>query len=257
MILPEIDAMSGPSIRPWAGALAALVVLLVTQQALPLAAAQQKPLPGAETQPILQGIVVYESTGQPIESATVSLVGTDIEMQTGRYGSFAFPEVQFGRMSVRVTAPGHPSVTQEVDITGDRVVFLQFRLPSLSAVLSELLVRVRHDRANISVSDPRTAEDLLAREVLGVVGRGSANVGKNDYGIILRGTGSLTQSLMPSIFIDGVVVSSPEEGLDVLSRIPASDVLDIEVLRGPAAAFLYPFAANGVVLVTTRSGAGR
>jgi outer membrane cobalamin receptor len=73
----------------------------------------------------------------------------------------------------------------------------------------------------------------------------------------LRGTGSLALSLMPSIFIDGVVVSNPEEGLDVLSRIPASDVLDIEVLRGPAAAFRYPFAANGVVLVRTRLGAGR
>ena len=39
---------------------------------------------------------------------------------------------------------------------------------------------------------------------------------------------------------------------DVLSQIPASDVEDIEVLRGPTAAFLYPFAANGVVEVRTK-----
>ena len=40
--------------------------------------------------------------------------------------------------------------------------------------------------------------------------------------------------------------------MEALSQIPASQVLDIRVLRGPVAAFLYPLAANGVVLVTTR-----
>jgi outer membrane receptor for ferrienterochelin and colicin len=32
-------------------------------------------------------------------------------------------------------------------------------------------------------------------------------------------------------------------------------VAEIEILRGPAAAFLYPFAANGVVNVKTKRGA--
>ena len=44
--------------------------------------------------------------------------------------------------------------------------------------------------------------------------------------------------------------------MEALRQIPASDVEDIKVLKGPAAAFLYPLAANGVVAVTTRS-AGR
>jgi outer membrane receptor for ferrienterochelin and colicin len=41
-------------------------------------------------------------------------------------------------------------------------------------------------------------------------------------------------------------------GLDLLRMIPATDVADISVLRGPAAAFLYPYAANGVISVTTK-----
>ena len=74
--------MSHVSIRPCAGALAILGLLLVTQQALPLAAAAQQPLPGARTEVLLGGVVVDESTGQPVEAATVLLVGTDIETGT-------------------------------------------------------------------------------------------------------------------------------------------------------------------------------
>ena len=129
--------MSHPSIRPWAGALASLGLLLVSQHALPLGAAAQQPVPGARTEALLQGVVVRESTGQAVESATVSLVGTGVETQTGRYGDFAFYDVQLGIMSVRVTAPGHPSGTQQVEISDDRIVFVQFRLPSVSAELSE------------------------------------------------------------------------------------------------------------------------
>jgi hypothetical protein len=34
-------------------------------------------------------------------------------------------------------------------------------------------------------------------------------------------------------------------------------VAEVQVLRGPSAAFLYPFAANGVILVSTKRGQAR
>ena len=245
--------MSHSSIRPRVGGLAALGLLLVLQYALPLDAAAQQPVPGAPTDARLQGIVVFEPTGQAVESATVSLVGTDIETRTGRYGGFAFPDVQLGMFSVRVTAPGHPTVVQEVEVKGDGIVFLQFRLPSIAAVLSELLVGVDRDEP---IDGPITAADLLAIEVPStrVI---TGNVGRTDYQIQLRAAGtSILQGTEPLVFIDDVLVSGLE-ALDALSQIPASDVEKIEVLRGPAAAVRYPLAANGVVLVTTRSGRGR
>ena len=244
--------MPHPSIRPWAGALAALGLLLASQRALALTATAQQPLPGMQREAApLQGIVVHESTGQPIESATVTVLGTDIETQTGRYGDFAFPDLHFGLMSVRVTAPGHPSVTQAVDVTDDGIVFLQFRLPSVSAVLSELLVGVSRDEPMASLL---TAADLLAIEVPSARVR-SGNVGKTDYAIRLRESAtSFTQSVEPLVYVDGVMISGLGQAFEALSQISASDVEDIKVLRGPAAAFLYPMAANGVVLVKTRSG---
>ena len=257
--------MSYPSIRPWAGALAALVVLFVTQQALPLAAATQQPLPGAGTQPVLQGVVVDESNGQPIESATVSLVGTDIETQTGRYGGFAFPDVRPGLVSVHVTAPGHPSVVQEVEVKRDGIVFVRFDLPSIAAVLAELL---GDDEPMAGVL---TAADLVAIEVPSarLIPRGI--IGNTNDAIRFRApVTSSTQSLgggdraeagfeaEPLVFIDGVRIGLGW-AFEALSQIPASYVEDIEVLRGLAATLRYPMAEDGVVVVVvkTRLGGGR
>ena len=244
--------MSQPSIRPWAGALTALGFLLVSQHALPLAAAQQ-PLPGARTEAILQGVVVYESTGQPVDSATLFLIGTDLETHTERDGGFAFLDAPHGMVSVRVTAPGHPSLVQEVEVKRDEIAFVRFLLPTVAAVLSELLVRVPGDEPMAGLL---TAADLLAIEVPNARVT-SSNAGKTDYAIRLRASpNSFLLSLEPLILVDGVRIGVGQ-AFEVLSQIPASDVEDIEVLRGPTAAFLYPMAANGVVLVRTRARGGR
>ena len=242
--------MSHPSIRPWAAALPALVVFLATQTTLPHAAAGQQPLPGAETRPLLQGVVVHETTGQPIESATVSLVGRNLETQTGRYGDFAFRDVQPGLVSVRVTSPEHPSVVEEVEVKGDGIVFIRFVLPSVSAILDELLVGVPRTRSGIE--EPETAADLVANKVPRLLSTNNGIVGKNDGILNLRGARSFGAGVQPHVYIDGVMISEGETALEALSQIPASQVLDVQVLRGPVAAFLYPLAANGVVLVTTR-----
>ena len=271
--------MSYPSIRPWAGALAALIVLFVTQQALPLAAATQQPLPGAETQPVLQGVVVDESNGQPIESATVSLVGTDIETQTGRYGGFAFPDVQPGLVSVHVTAPGHPSVVQEVEVKRDGIVFVRFDLPSIAAVLAELLgddepmagVLTAADLVAIEVPSARLIPQRVARntneeirpgwvgEMPSLIPGARAPFPGQDEGQQTDGRFTTsTQSLEPLVFIDGVRIGLGQ-AFEALSQIPASYVEDIEVLRRLAATARYPMAEDGVVVVVvkTRSGGGR
>ncbi len=76
-------------------------------------------------------------------------------------------------------------------------------------------------------------------------------MGQNDNEIYLRGIGSITQSVDPVVYVDGVRFVI-DNALEVLDRISAEDVANIRVLRGPAAAFLYPHAANGVILVETR-----
>lgn len=81
--------------------------------------------------------------------------------------------------------------------------------------------------------------------------------------IRIRGMGSFSASNEPLYVIDGVPVTSGDmhnsaggyETGNVMSTIPVSDIENITVLKDAAAASLYGSrAANGVILITTKSG---
>ena len=247
--------MSHPSIRLWVGALAALGLFVVSQDAHALTAAAQQP--GARNLAPLQGVVVDELTFHPVEAATVSLVDTELQTQTGTYGGFAFPDTPLGLMWIRATAPGHPSVLQRVEVKGDRIVFVRFMLPSVTAVLSELLVSVPGNESTAGLASQAgrlNAADLLAFKVPSTRVT-DGDPGNASYPVRLRASASTFRSGASEalVVIDGVTISGHQgRAMEALRQIPASEVEDLKVLRGPAAAFLYPFAANGVVVVTTR-----
>ena len=136
-------------------------------------------------------------------------------------------------------------------MTPGAVRIMQVILPSVDAVLRELLVVVPATEA-ASHGDVRSATDLLARKVLGVnVTEG--NVGVHQNPVLLRGVSSIKMTSEPAIFLDGVRMRGIGQALEVLRQIPASHVKDIQVLRGPAAAFLQG-SANGAVLIETNFG---
>ncbi|MEX2048904.1 MAG: carboxypeptidase regulatory-like domain-containing protein [Gemmatimonadota bacterium] len=241
--------MAHRSVRRGLGAsIGALLGLAVAVFLPALGGAQTPP---HQSQARLQGVVVDESTGQPVDSATVTVDGTALTVTTGRWGSFEFPDAPLGPASVHVRASGHPSVVQEVDVRDGRVAFLRVVLPSVAAFLDEILVRGQRQRGATDAA--RTAADLLALRVPRTR-VSSGMVGESNVQIRLRQAASFQGSTAPSILIDGVAVSGAS-AFEALDRIPAADVEDIEVLSGPAAAFLHPYAANGVILVRTKRGA--
>lgn len=87
--------------------------------------------------------------------------------------------------------------------------------------------------------------------------------------ILFRGNKSISGSNQPLIVVDGVPsmtnvttsqVSSDyggeRDGGDVMSTINPDDIASITLLKGPAAAALYgAMAANGAIMITTKSGA--
>jgi outer membrane receptor protein involved in Fe transport len=215
--------------------------------ALPLFAGSAQ----AQEQPArLQGVVVLESTFEPIHEAVVTLIGTDIETRTGIMGDFAIHDPPLGMAWVRVAVPGLPAVREQVQISETGVIFLQFRMPEdVTALLDDVLVDVA--ARGTDYADVETALDMVAARVPSINMRTSGDVGNNDAAVRLRGFTSLTQNGDPLIVIDDVVARGAPP-LQILSEIPASDVDSIQILKGPAAAFRYPWAANGVIRVTTR-----
>jgi len=211
--------------------------------------------PPSRTDARLQGVVVDQETYQPVESAIVSLVGTDFSVTTGRWGAFAFPDAPSRQLQIRVSAPGHPSVVQDVDVRRGRLVFVQVVLPSVAAALSELFVRA--PPASVASAElAQTAADLLALEEPRTRVNASM-VGETDFQLRLRDAKTtFSDRVEPLVLIDGVATSG-SGAFEALMSIPAADVEEIQVLEGPAAAFLYPYAANGVINVKTKRGAAK
>ncbi|WP_236974544.1 SusC/RagA family TonB-linked outer membrane protein [Membranihabitans maritimus] len=83
--------------------------------------------------------------------------------------------------------------------------------------------------------------------------------------VVIRGATSLNNDNQPLFVIDGVPVDNSlnniYNGADMgnpISDINQSDIADISILKGASAAALYGSrAGNGVVLITTKSGANR
>lgn len=205
----------------------------------------------AQETALLAGVVAAEATMVPVSAARVTLVGTDLETVSGENGTFTFPAAPLGSATVRVDATGFPTMVQQVEVTADAVVFVQFLMPDVAAFLDDILVRGRPTPRRLS--ETRTAADLLAGEVPAVT-RNSGIVGLDVAEVRLRGVNSIVEQKEPIIFVNGVrLAGSFGEALALLRQIPSSDVSEIRVERGPASAFLQG-SVDGAIYIRTKSG---
>lgn len=193
----------------------------------------------------LLGVVSDERTGAVIGSAQVTIEGTGIGMETSGEGTFEFLSVPAGLISIRVQAPGYPTIVEDIELAPDVAHFVHIPLPTVGAFLEELLVVGRARRQDSA----ETAADLLEQQILGFSAN-QGNRGVGDSPIFLRGAATLNLSDEPTIFLDGVRLSGGV--LEVLRQIPAVVVRSIRVERGPATTSV-PLSATGVIHIETRS----
>lgn len=97
---------------------------------------------------------------------------------------------------------------------------------------------------------PRVEQALQGRTSGVVVVQGSGQPGSGSV-VRIRGTSSINGS-DPLYVVDGVIIGG---GIDFLNP---NDIASIEVLKDAASAAIYGArSANGVVIVTTKNGAGK
>lgn len=206
------------------------------------------------------GEVVDNVTLEPVVGATVAVVSHELTSVTNEDGHFSLRDVPPGNISVRVEQLGYIAIVGEVEVRANDVTFLQFPLSPMAFLLDEL--RVVADRLETEVAVPdggifteiipddsdsaRNALELLTARVPSLTVRTDAMGGATRSEIRIRGNASVSQSNMPSIYIDGA-----RADIVYLEDLSATEVRRIRVLRGPSAASLYLDAANGVILVET------
>lgn len=204
------------------------------------------------------GEVVDDVTLEPIVGAVVAVVSHELSEVTNVDGHFSLRGVPPGNISIRVEQLGYIAVVGEVEVRSNSVTFVRLPLAPMAFLLDELRVIV--DRSEDEVEDggifteiipdesdsARNALELLTTRVPSLTVRTDASGSATRSEIRIRGNGSVSQSNMPSIYVDGA-----RADVVYLEDLSATEVRRIRVLRGPSAASLYADAANGVILVET------
>ncbi len=220
---------------------------------------------------------VLMPNGAPIPFASVQVKETQNGTSADETGNFRI-EAQTGQTLV-ISATGY--VTQEVKVTSSNTVTANLEaVGDLSEVVVTALGIKRSQKAlgyAVSQVDPnsvlqRSEPDVL-RGLQGKVPGVDIRVGQGAPGassrIQIRGVASIGLATQPLIVVDGVPYSNVEVGAGSafsgggasgtsLNNLDMNDVESINVLKGAAAASLYGSrAANGVLLITTKSGSGK
>ncbi|MEM7548323.1 MAG: SusC/RagA family TonB-linked outer membrane protein [Bacteroidota bacterium] len=222
---------------------------------------------------------VTDENGASLPGVNVVVKGTTTGTVTDIDGSYRL-NVPSGSSILSFTFIGY--APQELEIGNRSIIDVQ--LASDVTELSEVVVTAqgiqREKRSlgysveNISsdqvqqISEPDAVRALQGK-VPGVNIQGSSSAPGASTRITIRGNSSLLNSNEPLFVVDGIpfntqqnsTASQLSNGAPYSSRISDIDPNNIEsitVLKGAAAAALYGVrAANGVILITTKTGSGR
>lgn len=219
------------------------------------------------------GTVTDASNGETIPGANVQIVGTDIGAATDLDGEYTLEEVPVGRQTLRVTFVGFAPFEAQIRIRDGETVVQDAALDVGSLGLDEVVVTgyASQRRANItgSVASISTDEiedipvqnstEILQGRAAGVtVATPSGNPGSG-LEVRIRGQGSINADNEPLYVVDGVPMTTDNDAnfsnRSPLNAINPADIQSIEVLKDASAAAIYGSqAANGVVLITTKTG---
>lgn len=210
----------------------------------------------AQTKLKVQG-VVSSSTGEVLPGVSVKIKDTNQGTMTGANGEYTI-SVENGKILVfsylgyksfakGINAAGKVDVTLEEEIsTMDEVVVVGYGSLKKSAVTSAVS---KLENKNLDEIPTSRLDNALIGKIAGVtVQNVSSEVGAEPV-IRVRGFNSISADSSPLVVVDGYPVP------DGMSFVNPQDVESIEVLKDAASASIYGSrAANGVILITTKSG---
>jgi len=224
----------------------------------------------------VRGQVVSADNGDPLPGATVLVQGTQRGTSTDTEGNYELNNVPAnatlvfsftGFSNLTVAVDGRTTIDVELNPGIQRlddVVVTAFGVERNKKALGYSVTEVSGDE----FTEARTVNfgDAMQGKIAGV---SVSNIGTGVGGssrVIIRGNASLSGNNEPLYIIDGVPIDNSQLGSagmwggsdwgDGLTSINPDDIESVNVLKGGTAAALYGSrASNGVVLITTKSGA--
>ena len=235
-----------------------------------LAVAWAGPLQAQQATGTVRGRVVDEAQ-QPLARVAVAVAGRGAI--TNADGRFFITGVPAGADTLRARMLGYAPVVREVTVVAGYPVVVDFAMTAQAVTLSEVVVTGYGEQTAGDITGAVThlsgdefnpgritaPAQLLQGKVAGV-----QVVDNNEPGggtsIRIRGSTSVNASSDPLYVIDGMPLGTGaggglSAGRDPLNFLNPNDIESITVLKDASAAAIYGAnAANGVVLITTKSG---
>ncbi len=216
------------------------------------------------------GTVYSQEDGQPIIGAAVKVDGTQTGMLTDVNGRFSLT-LPDGKMTLTISYLGYESKTLQAK-NGMRV-FLKADAATLDEVVVTAMGISRQQKTlgysatqleseELTVGKMTDVTSALAGKVAGVqISASSADPGTANS-VIIRGFSSINGNNQPLYVVDGVPLQQTsllsqghQEAMGGVSSVNPNDIESMTVLKGAAATAIYGSrAANGVIIITTKSG---
>lgn len=204
--------------------------------------------------------VVKDDSGKPVADASVVVKGTTLGTTTDAKGAFSISAVPTSAKTLEISSFGFETQTVSIG-SGSVSVTLK---ASTDEELGEVVVSVPYgtvkkkafvgSETTVSTTSIKKQQVTSVTKVLeGLVpglqatnGGGAPGSGSS---ILIRGIGSYSGSSAPLYVVNGV----PYNGS--ISSISTDDIESVTILKDASAAALYGSrAANGVIMITTKSG---
>jgi len=209
------------------------------------------------SQNTITGIVTSADDDQPIPGANIIVKGTSNGASTDFDGLFKLENVSsndvllisfIGYKPVEVTVGSQTQINIKLETDSqslDEVVVVGYGTQKKTSLTAAVSIAKGEDLQNVAVSNASSA--LVGRMSGVITQQTSGELGQDNTRILIRGIGT-TGNSNPLIIVDGIPRGS-------LNEIDPSSVASYTVLKDAAAVAPYGMGgANGVILVTTKSG---
>ncbi len=204
----------------------------------------------------ITGKVTAADGGAPVPGVSVVVDGTTYGTITdidGNYSIKAIPEntllfsfIGLKPQKIRVDNQSIINVTLQNDVSDlDEVIVVGYGVQKKSVVTAAISSVSSKD---LEKETPSRIENVLKGKISGVQITQNSGQPGSESKVRIRGVGTINNS-DPLYIVDGMAVDG---GIDYLNP---SDIESVEVLKDAASGAIYGArAANGVILVTTKSG---